>query len=155
MHPREGAPPWRVPARIAYASSRMQPSPVSTPFPSCAFPFALPLASLLSIFIFPPAAAPSLFILHFALLSRPSRRRVPSFSPLRVHRRLSSVLFFSHIHPRPNNSPRLVPFRTFTFAAAKLYPILRIIPAVIYRTIYIYVCEWRRGSGREAHAVYS
>lgn len=50
--------------------------------------------------------------------------RVPLFSsylPCSAHRRSS---FTSHTYPRPKDPPRLVPFRTFTFAVAKLHTIL-------------------------------
>lgn len=145
--------------RIAYASSYATSSPIfssSTPFSSVvALPFALPFASFLYLFLalslslsYSPSSFTFLSVsrhlspsLPFAPISHPPRRRVhdvPLFSPsLRAYKRSS---FFSHIHPRPNDPSRLVPFRTFTFAAAKPYPTLRIIPSTRYivRSIYVY-----------------
>lgn len=93
-------------------------------------------------YIFPPACrVSSLSVLSFAPISHPRRRRVvhgvPLFSlfifPARPQAPLP--LFFSRTHPHSSDPPRLTPFRTFTFAEP--YPTLRIIPAAVYRTIYI------------------
>lgn len=105
-------------------------------------------------------------LLLFAPISHPPRRRVhgiPLFSPYLscapTGASFSRFLLFSPTHtyfsPVPPSDPprvsRLVPFRTFTFAEGKPYslpyPTLRIIPAAVYRTIYIQVCKRRRKRG--------
>jgi len=126
--------------RIAYASSRMQPSPVSsssTPFPSCGSAF------LLSISIFPPAVAPSLFILPFASISHSPHRRVPSFFPPRTHRRLSSApFFFAHSPPRRPSSSR--PFSHSYIRSGKALPYLKNNPRRhISCDLYTYVKKWK------------
>lgn len=158
---RQGAPPWRVPARIAYASSRMQPSPVSSSSQPlfflrvcCAtFPSRPPFLSLSSV----PAVSFSplrlIFCSDFSPSSTTTCTRCSPYSfltypahpspALLLSLSLSFSFFFYLSLLFAHSPPSQRPFSSL-FALLHLQrqsPTLRIIPAGVYRTIYIYVCE--------------
>lgn len=141
---RQGAPPWRVLVRIAYASSYATSSSIffsSTPFSSRSnpFPFTLPFVLL------PLSCSPSLFLilprsshfhryraisLCFTLCSdfspfSTTRIRYPRILSLRFHRRSS---FFHTLTSVPTTL-----LISFLFALLHLWwqsPALRIIPSM-------------------------
>lgn len=118
-----------------------QPLFLHAPFFSLSFFFSLCLSFLVfllpSILVLPPTSHrlfPLYSLLRFlTLFSNVYTTRVPLFSsylPCSAHRHSA---FTPHTYPCPKDSPRLVPFRTFTLAK----PTLWIISTTVYRTICI------------------
>lgn len=105
-------------------------APFSSLSPSQLF-LSLFLSFSLSSFLDPHTSAliaplfPSYSLLRFlTLLSNVYTTHVPLFSsylPCSAHRHSA---FTSHTYPHPKDPSRLVPFRTFTFAAAKPFSTL-------------------------------
>lgn len=128
---------------------------VIVPFPSLCLLTPPSLALFLSHF---PSASrhlsPSYSLLRFLTLLDDTVYTVSpcSLPPLTFPARPYALLFFSHIHPRPKDPPRLVPFRTFHIC--RTLPYLKNNPFhTVYRTTYI--SEGSRRRREEMHEQYA